>query len=532
MNKSKLKNLLGKLSSFDTEVEDTFSSLDKEMANVTARLKETITAKTLEQVNVEFKKLQDSFKPLISAFADFKTDIQASLTKREKDLVDALESKTNDFKESIKENKNINNSKLNELSGDIKLIQDELNKTLRNKVEIPNFSKQIQEVEERMETMIGILPNDDLADDIGTLKKQISDIEDALKKIRIDLINKLSNIHGTHGGGNMNRQIRVEGVDVLTKYTDINLVGISSSIITTVDNTNKRINIRFPSSGGGGGTPGGSDTQVQYNNAGSFGGITGATTDGTTLTLTAGRATTNFSPTSNDGAALGTTALQFSDLFLAEGGVINWDNGDVTATQTGNDLSFAGASTYRFDGLVSTTTGITLEETGAGTDVIAIQAPAAIAAGYTLTLPVDDGAANEVLATDGSGVLSWSSLANNKIVSVGITIDGGGSAITTGIKGYVEIPYACTINRVTMLADVSGSIVVDIWKDTYANFPPLVADSITASAKPTITTAVKSQDSTLTGWTTSISAGDILAFNVDSATTITRLNLILKVTKT
>jgi hypothetical protein len=39
--------------------------------------------------------------------------------------------------------------------------------------------------------------------------------------------------------------------------------------------------------GGGAGTPGGSNTQVQYNNSGSFGGITGATTDGTKLTLVA-----------------------------------------------------------------------------------------------------------------------------------------------------------------------------------------------------------------------------------------------------
>jgi hypothetical protein len=38
---------------------------------------------------------------------------------------------------------------------------------------------------------------------------------------------------------------------------------------------------------GGGGTPGGSTTQVQYNNAGSFAGITGATTNGTALTLVA-----------------------------------------------------------------------------------------------------------------------------------------------------------------------------------------------------------------------------------------------------
>jgi hypothetical protein len=35
-----------------------------------------------------------------------------------------------------------------------------------------------------------------------------------------------------------------------------------------------------------GGSPGGSTTQVQYNNAGAFGGITGATTNGTALTLT------------------------------------------------------------------------------------------------------------------------------------------------------------------------------------------------------------------------------------------------------
>lgn len=43
----------------------------------------------------------------------------------------------------------------------------------------------------------------------------------------------------------------------------------------------------FPSGGSGGGTPGGSDTQCQYNNAGAFGGITGCTTNGTAVTLVA-----------------------------------------------------------------------------------------------------------------------------------------------------------------------------------------------------------------------------------------------------
>lgn len=60
-----------------------------------------------------------------------------------------------------------------------------------------------------------------------------------------------------------------------------------------------------------------------------------------------------LSPMTNDDVALGTTSLQWSDLFLAEGGVINWDNGDVTITQTGNTLAFAGASSaYTFDSLV------------------------------------------------------------------------------------------------------------------------------------------------------------------------------------
>ena len=121
---------------------------------------------------------------------------------------------------------------------------------------------------------------------------------------------------------------------------------------------------------------------------------------------------------------------------------------------------------------------------------------------------------------------------HSNVADITFIIDGGGSAITTGEKGHLEIPFACTIQQVTMLADQSGSIVVDIWKDTYANFPPTDADSITASAPPTISTAQKAQDATLTGWTTAIAAGDVLAFNVDSAATITRVIISLKVAKT
>jgi len=43
---------------------------------------------------------------------------------------------------------------------------------------------------------------------------------------------------------------------------------------------------------------------------------------------------TSVSPLASDGATLGTTSVQWSDLHLASGGVINWANGDATLTHS------------------------------------------------------------------------------------------------------------------------------------------------------------------------------------------------------
>jgi hypothetical protein len=50
--------------------------------------------------------------------------------------------------------------------------------------------------------------------------------------------------------------------------------------------------------------------------------------------------------------------------------------------------------------------------------------------------------------------------------TLGIVIDGGGAVIATGVHGDLRIPFACTITKATLLADQSGSIVIDVWKDT------------------------------------------------------------------
>jgi len=113
--------------------------------------------------------------------------------------------------------------------------------------------------------------------------------------------------------------------------------------------------------------------------------------------------------------------------------------------------------------------------------------------------------------------------------SIGATIDGAGSAIVTGNKGSISVPYNATINSVTMVADVSGSVVADIKKSTFASYPTTA--SICAAAKPTITNNIKYSDNTLTGWTTTITSGDVLQFVIDSASTITKLTITLNVTK-
>ncbi len=116
--------------------------------------------------------------------------------------------------------------------------------------------------------------------------------------------------------------------------------------------------------------------------------------------------------------------------------------------------------------------------------------------------------------------------------AITFVINGGSSTITTGEKGDLEVPFACTITAARIVADASGSIVVDIWKDTFSNFPPINADSITASAPPTLSSADNAEDATLTGWTKSIAAGDWLRYNVDSATTVKQVTVTLTVTVT
>lgn len=106
---------------------------------------------------------------------------------------------------------------------------------------------------------------------------------------------------------------------------------------------------------------------------------------------------------------------------------------------------------------------------------------------------------------------------------ISLLIGDGSSVIATGVKGSVEIPFACTIiaARVLSVDNTSGSISIQLWKDSYANFPPTSADLIDTFS---ITSGVKSEE---TGLSLSVAAGSIVLFNVNSVTSMKQIMLSL-----
>lgn len=126
-------------------------------------------------------------------------------------------------------------------------------------------------------------------------------------------------------------------------------------------------------------------------------------------------------------------------------------------------------------------------------------------------------------------------LLSSPYFAIPFIFDEGGTVLTTGLKGGLYIPFGYTITQYTMASidplTTSGSIVVDIWTDTYANFPPTVADTITASAKPTISSGIKTQG-TVGTWSVDQAAGRWIYFNIDSVTSFKKVCLTLTCQKT
>jgi len=152
-------------------------------------------------------------------------------------------------------------------------------------------------------------------------------------------------------------------------------------------------------------------------------------------------------------------------LAVSNTGVLSWSagaggSGDVLkvgtpvnnqlGVWTGNgtiegDANLTFASSTLSIGVAGAATGI-LTVSGVTSGTVTIQ-PASAAGTYTLTLPTDDGTSNQVLTTNGSGVLSWSSPAGvGTVTDVSVVSANGfaGSVATSTTTPAITISTSIT----------------------------------------------------------------------------------------
>ncbi len=154
-------------------------------------------------------------------------------------------------------------------------------------------------------------------------------------------------------------------------------------------------------------------------------------------------------PATNDGYALGSTSLKWSDLFLASGSVINFNSGDVTLTHSSNLLSLAGGD-LNLAGHLIPNADITYD---IGTSSVGVRNIYVGTSGDAFD-DYDEGTFNPTLTTTGTNFTSvtYESAREGHYTKIGdrvfVSIFMGTDAVTVGsATGSVIIgglPFACS----------------------------------------------------------------------------------------
>ena len=100
--------------------------------------------------------------------------------------------------------------------------------------------------------------------------------------------------------------------------------------------------------------------------------------------------------------------------------------------------------------------------------------------------------------------------------TINYVVDNGSRPMTTGNKGYLTIDVTGIIESWILVADNDGTLEVDLRKCTFADYPNVT--SICGGNTPKIINTNKNTDITLSGWNTTLNAGDIIQFEVINTT--------------
>lgn len=293
----------------------------------------------------------------------------------------------------------------------------------------------------------------------------------------------------------------------------------SSGAATLIGNT-----LNIPQYSGGGGTPGGSDTQLQWNNAGVFGGISGATTNGTTVTFTTGNLVgADVKAASSAGLQLLSSAGTVTALFGAGGGANStFYGGSKFDYATATTVPYFDASKNLISSAVTPTelgylSGVTsaiqtqINAKGAGTvtsvgwtgGIVSIATatttPSLTVAGTSGGVPYFSSAstwassaalaANALVIGGGAGAApSTITTGTGVVTALGVNVGSAGAFVVNG--GALGTPSSGTVTNLTGTASININGTVGATTPSTGVFTTLVAGSTTSLLLGTAGSAV------------------------------------------
>jgi hypothetical protein len=258
---------------------------------------------------------------------------------------------------------------------------------------------------------------------------------------------------------------------------NVHIYGGTNGYVLQTDGTGNLAWTAQTGNGGGNGSPGGSNTQVQYNDSGSFGGTAGFTFDSVTTNLNVpGNVTAPYfigNASFATFAAAATTVTASSQPNITSVGSLvsltvigNSNTGNIYTSGPSGNIS--GANVITANTFVGNLTGVATNATVAGTvytnaqpnitsvgtltgltsnGVVNFSNTSNVSLGAVGNVKITGGTANYVLKTDGAGNLSW------------VAQSGGGNASSIA-NGNSNVNIATSAGAITMA--VNGTAIVTV----------------------------------------------------------------------
>jgi len=256
---------------------------------------------------------------------------------------------------------------------------------------------------------------------------------------------------------------------------------------------------------GGSGTPGGSNTQIQYNNSGSFGGVSVLTYNGTTLAMTSGTI---------DGTTIGaTTASTGKFTTLESTGTATLADGSTTYIQVVGDASYPSIKAAG-----GTNTPLVLQPLGTG----------ALQAQKTDSTSTGGNArgANAVDWQTTRGFASYVASGGQAVIGGGISNQSSGtiSAVLGGSGNSATNTYTGVLGGISNTVSGYGASVVGGYTNTAAGYWNFIGNGYTNSGTSGSTVTTQATTTVTSGSTAVTLSGSNASIKVGQLITGTGIN--------